>query len=257
MRLKDCSQVLFFIVLLVGVFFGWWEAIRAIEKMGGDFFLRASGWGLLLISFYFTFEVLDRLGPNDSPLTEVQILGKPTGTMAPLSSVFSNLALPFAFLNLLELIVVDYGLKSQITVLDDGDRLLILAILPVVYLILHAISANGKLREELLYWSALPVGLYYLTGVVYENWDNVGAEQGIYAKYDEQGAVTEKFFWFRVANEDGQTGQEGTFILFLFVYFASSAALTAGFYLFEKALRNLGKKQSQVSYKAMNVANGV
>ena len=128
-----------------------------------------------------------------------------------------------------------------------------LLILPIVYLILKTLSKFGRLRKILLYWSLLPVGLYYITGLVYENWDNVGATKGIYAKHDKNGAVTDKYFWFRLANEPGKTGQLATFFGFIILYFISAVALSAGYYLLEGLMyktcsKNKNKGSNQIPY---------
>lgn len=223
MRCQDGTHTFFFIFLIIAAAGSLWETIRAMEAMGGDFFLRVSGHTALLITLYFIFDVLDRAGPGNQSLTSVKLIGDSRGRYVALSTVFSNLALPFAFWSILELVVVDYAYESQITHLDDGDRILLLLGIPVVYLIISLISSYGRAEEPLVYWSFLPLGIYYITAVVYENWDNVGATQGIYAK-----DATDKFFWFRAGEVTAGDGQIGTFLLALVVFFAGSAAIIVG-----------------------------
>lgn len=220
---QDGTHTFFFIFLLIAAAGSLWETIRAMEAMGGDFFLRVSGHTALLITLYFIFDVLDRAGPGNQSLSSVKLIGDSKGRYVALSTVFSNLALPFAFWSILELVVVDYAYESQITQLEDGDRILLLLGMPVAYLIISLLSSYGRAEEPLVYWSFLPLGIYYITALVYENWDNVGATQGIYGK-----DATDKFFWFRAGEVTAGDGQIGTFLLALFVFFAGSAAIIVG-----------------------------
>ena len=223
MRCQDGTHTFFFIFLIIAAAGSLWETIRAMEAMGGEFFLRVSGHTALLITLYFIFDVLDRAGPDKQSLTSVKLIGDSRGRDVALSTVFSNLALPFAFWSILELVVVDYAYESQITELDDGDRILLLLGMPIVYLTISLISSYGRAEEPLVYWSFLPLGIYYLTALVYENWDNVGATKGIYGK-----DATDKFFWFRAGEVTAGDGQIGTFILALVVFFGGSAAIIVG-----------------------------
>ena len=220
MRCQDGTHTFFFIFLIIAAAGSLWETIRAMEAMGGEFFLRISGHTALLITLYFIFDVLDRAGPGNDSLTSVKLIGDSKNRNVALSTVFSNLALPFAFWSILELVVVDYAYESQITELDDGDRILLLLGMPIVYLTISLISAYGRAEEPLVYWSFLPLGIYYITAVVYENWDNVGATQGIYGK-----DATDKFFWFRAGEVTAGDGQIGTFLLALFVFFVGSVTI--------------------------------
>lgn len=220
MRCQDGKHTFFFIFLIIAAAGSLWETIRAMEAMGGEFFLRISGHGALLITLYFIFELLDRAGPGNDSFTSVKLIGDSKNRNVALSTVFSNLALPFAFWSILELVVVDYAYESQITQLDDGDRILLLLGMPVVYLAISLISSYGRAEEPLVYWSLLPLGIYYITAVVYENWDNVGSTKGIYGK-----DATDKFFWFRAGEVTAGDGQIGTFILALIVFFVGSGVI--------------------------------
>ena len=160
MNCQDGAHTFFFIFLIIATAGCWWETIRAMEAMGGEFFLRISGHTALLISLYFTFEIIDRGGNNKQSATSVPLIGASPKRNVALSTVFSNLALPFAFWSIFELVVVDYAYESQITELDDGDRILLLLVMPVVYLSTSLISTYGRAEEPLVWWSFLPLGIY-------------------------------------------------------------------------------------------------
>jgi hypothetical protein len=218
-RCKNCSQILFFIALMVAFIGGVITSIRTMDRLGGEFFLRVSGWSLLLSTLYFGMDAFDRSGEENLSKTELDVAF--TGLSVPISTFLSNLALPFVMLTLLEFVIVELYLEVEID-LDSADRVNLYILVPFAYLILSSLSIYGRVYDPIVRWSAFPLVLYYLTAFVYENWDNVGTSRGIYSQI---GVADKKHFWFRIGEVTPDDGQAGTFIAFAASYAAISAAV--------------------------------
>ena len=224
-RCKNASQILFFIALIVAFTGGVITSIRSMDRLGGEFFLRASGWGILLSTIYFGFDAFDRTGDENLSKTELDVAFTeskeyPKGRTVRISTFFSNLALPFVMLSLVEFVVVENYLEVKID-LDAADRVNLYILVPFAYLILSSLSIYGRVYDPIVRWAAAPLVLYYLTAFVYENWDNVGASRGIYSNL--AGGADKKHFWFRAGEVTEGDGQAGTFIAFMAAYAAINA----------------------------------